>query len=467
MHINNSLKKCISIILLFTLLFSSSQNVVWAEPIAGAEEALKDWVDSALQNSEITEFYWSEDDQDYTAYFLNLPERELTTQGESGIRYDPDGGGFTLKYYDGTTNKTYECIIDVKLDGKSVLARQMFHDLDKYGNMIELYLETDENGNVKSYDNSDLSISVIMIDESGNPILFQSATKTFSEKNDYNKVDASDNTNFFVQALKTIISILFKPIEIALRLLEIILNAIILAIADGAFAILSSALGETATVDNIIFGEYANINFWKSPGGIIGITSGVVQDWFYVFQGIGLTLYMAMLLWVGIKILWNSSSDSKARYKIFFKDWIVGMVLLLLFPYAIKSVIEINEGLVASVRAAGGAATPNITLNTVDDEAIAYSFGTDGFIALIAPNITGEQLKQCPMLYIRYLAARQARIPLAFVYCIMIFQTYVIAFAYCKRAFMLSFLVTIFPLVAMAYILDKVRRRNYKNRSIW
>ena len=67
----------------------------------------------------------------------------------------------------------------------------------------------------------------------------------------------------------------------------------------------------------------------------------------------------------------------------------------------------------------------------------------------------------------RVLSQKLNKIILTVVYFILIGQTYVLLFAYYKRAFMIAFLITIFPLVAMSYAIDKLGDKKAQSFGIW
>ena len=71
------------------------------------------------------------------------------------------------------------------------------------------------------------------------------------------------------------------------------------------------------------------------------------------------------------------------------------------------------------------------------------------------------------MMRVRLYAQYKKKVILVAVYFILIGQLIVILFMYYKRAFMLAFLITLFPLVAMTYVLDKMGDKKAQSFEIW
>ena len=160
-----------------------------------------------------------------------------------------------------------------------------------------------------------------------------------------------------------------------------------------------------------------------------------------------------------------------------------------MFPYAMKYIILLNNSFVETIKPKN-----NVEAEYADKLAgksflnVCFSYGDDEFLNLLAGKETGEEITSSDitdmMLFTRYLAKekdlkkddlkfnnkdkennenaelgkKSSNIVLAAVYLILVGQMISILVMYYNRAFMLAFLITIFPLVAMTYVLDKLRR---------
>ena len=272
--------------------------------------------------------------------------------------------------------------------------------------------------------------------------------------------------------------------EIA-KLVEEILNEILLPLGDGLLYVVSRAVGEPVTIDRLIFNKVAkvDINFWErgTATSIKNIMSSVVSYWYNIFRKIAIVVYMIVLVGIGVTIMLNSTAQKKAQYKEALTSWVVGVAILFLFPYVMKYLVKLNNAVVGIMesRIAAGNSSINNTVNrdflkTSESDAYA-TFGKDEFVYLMigkdhynakTNEINLSKIKDS-MMKTRVLSQKLNKIILTVVYFILIGQTYVLLFAYYKRAFMIAFLITIFPLVAMSYAIDKLGDKKAQSFGIW
>ena len=241
--------------------------------------------------------------------------------------------------------------------------------------------------------------------------------------------------------------------------IESLLADLLLIVGDCVLGMGNSAVGEEVSLDRVIFGDIQklSVNFWKNKGStstVAGTMSQVVTYWYGVFRNIAVVVYLIVLVYVAIKILLSATGEAKAKYSTLIKEWIIGVGILFLFPYVMKYTVEINEALVQTVRevpkqiasASGG----KNDLVGAEMKEIAMAAGTDDFSTLLGTDgLMGVT---------RAMIVENGRVILVLIYYIMIAQMIIILCMYYKRAFMIGFLITIFPLVAMTYTIDKMRR---------
>lgn len=269
------------------------------------------------------------------------------------------------------------------------------------------------------------------------------------------------------------------------KLVEEILNEILLPLGDGLLYVVSRAVGEPVTIDRLIFNKVAkvDINFWErgTATSIKNIMSSVVSYWYNIFRKIAIVVYMIVLVGIGVTIMLNSTAQKKAQYKEALTSWVVGVAILFLFPYVMKYLVKLNNAVVGIMesRIAAGNSSINNTVNrdflkTSESDAYA-TFGKDEFVYLMigkdhynakTNEINLSKIKDS-MMKTRVLSQKLNKIILTVVYFILIGQTYVLLFAYYKRAFMIAFLITIFPLVAMSYAIDKLGDKKAQSFGIW
>lgn len=267
------------------------------------------------------------------------------------------------------------------------------------------------------------------------------------------------------------------------KFVEDIFNGIMLSFGDGVLYMLYAAVGEPVTIDSIIFNdiEKVDVNYWEkaSPSSVKEIMGNVVSYWYSIFRKIACVVYLITLAAIGVTIMFNSTADKKAKYKDALVSWVVGVAILFLFPYVMKYMVELNNAVVGLLRENFSVST---SVNTSDAsknikdigffEAFGY-FGKDGFVELMVGDGYKENGKINPdligdsMMKTRAIAQNTHQFIITIIYIILIGETIVLLFMYYKRAFMVAFLITIFPIVAMSYAIDKLGDRKAQSFGIW
>lgn len=268
-----------------------------------------------------------------------------------------------------------------------------------------------------------------------------------------------------------------------IKLVEDIFNGIMLPLGDGVLFMLYKAVGEPVTIDSIIFNdiEKVDVNYWEkaSPSSVKEIMSKVISYWYSIFRKVACVVYLITLAAIGVTIMFNSTADKKARYKDALVSWVVGVAILFLFPYVMKYMVELNNAVVGLLR--GNFANSN-TVNTSDAianikgvsliDGFKY-FGKDGFVELmlgdgcVENGKVNSDLIGDSMMKTRAIAQNTHQFVITIIYLILIGETIVLLFMYYKRAFMVAFLITIFPIVVMSYAIDKLGDRKAQSFGIW
>jgi len=236
-----------------------------------------------------------------------------------------------------------------------------------------------------------------------------------------------------------------------------IINDLLLWIADGINALINRIFdesGKKVTLYRVIFGEIEklSIDYWGASDSDadsdeeendiinsmidtppVASLKNVVSYWYGVLNGLAVSIYLAMLLYIGVRILLSSTGKANQKYKEMLKSWLVGIIILAFYPFVMKYVVILN----------------------------------DGFIDLIDqgdPEAEGETGDT--MLVVRNLAESQGNIALTVVYIIMLVQLIVLLGVYYKRVLMVAFLITIFPIIATLYIWEQANGKS-KSLSTW
>lgn len=264
--------------------------------------------------------------------------------------------------------------------------------------------------------------------------------------------------------------------------LATIVNGVLLGIADGIHFLVDEAMGEEGlTVYKVIFNKIdkLDIDFWgidsgssifgnsnnnsdlpenPDPEGILpadddpddkalvknpvrNVLKNIVSYWYNVLSGIGIAIYLVMLLYIGVRILLASTTSSAQKYKEMLTSWLVGVIILTLFPYAMKGIVIVNE-----------------TFIEILDESAETKLEENQTQTDPPPENLNDKASDDAMDLIREQAEKDTNIALSIVYIIMIGQLIVLLGVYYKRVFMMAFLITIFPVVATLYVWEKANK---------
>ncbi len=269
-----------------------------------------------------------------------------------------------------------------------------------------------------------------------------------------------------------------NPIGALSNLVEEILVELLLPLGDGVLYMVSSSVGEVVTTDSIIFNNVKklNINFWDkdSPTAIKGMMQSIVEKWYDVFFKIAVMVYVAVLVVAGIQVLLHSTAEKTAQYKEYLVSWVTGVAILCLFPFAMKYIVMLSETAVTAVSLTiNSTPSESRTPSILGDSARANEiFGEEEFLEAMlegvgsSSSISVEDIGDT-MLQTRMLVQQNKKLILLAIYFIMIGQMMVLLLMYYKRVFMLAFLITIFPLVAMTFAIDKMGDKKAQTFSIW
>lgn len=270
------------------------------------------------------------------------------------------------------------------------------------------------------------------------------------------------------------------------RLVEEVTVELLLPLGDGILYVITTSVGESVTMDRLVFNGVGkvNIDFWSGivPGSkdVKAVMAKVVHPWYNLFYKVAIIVYMVCLVIVGIQVLLNSTADKKAKYKEVMVSWVTGVVILTMFPFVMKYVVQINNAGIAAMYSylfPGKSMSEKYIpeLIRMDVSHAMKTFGTSYFVDYMVEeqliDVATKKLSSAKltdsMLMTRLRAQYNKKIALVGIYFIMLGQMIVLLFMYYKRAFMLAFLITIFPLVAMTYVIDRIGDKKAQSFGIW
>lgn len=254
--------------------------------------------------------------------------------------------------------------------------------------------------------------------------------------------------------------------------IEKVMSDFVLSIARVINWLVSWTVGENVTIDSIVFNEYsdARLEFFTTDihGNEVETSSNLIKDMrtpvaniYSIFRNLALIGYLAILIYIGIKMMLDSTTaQKKASYKETFLTWVTGLVILFFMPYYMKYVIALNDGFVTYIRENENIRSP---------EAIAAKPATidtdNGFIYTDFESAIGEGTDYMSSLY--SLANYHGRLGISIAYLVLSWQVIMLVVYYYKRAFIVALLIIIFPLIAFSFVWDKLNDGKSQALSAW
>lgn len=257
--------------------------------------------------------------------------------------------------------------------------------------------------------------------------------------------------------------------------IEKLIAYLLVVIGDGFRSVISAVMGvDNITIDMLLFNEYSNTrlsifgssrgteldkNAYLEQSGFLDSIDettgerkeGVITKYFLLFRNIALVVYLVMLLYMGVRILYSSTGTNRAKYKSMLSNWVIGIVILLFFPYAIKYTIVVNNAVVDYIDYV------KEETNVFDESSIPSIIGGISIQEAEAIGSANATLANDDiMMLMRNYAKGTGRIAYAIVYLMLIKELLTFVYIYFKRLLIVIFLIIIFPLVTISYAVDKI-----------
>ncbi len=160
-----------------------------------------------------------------------------------------------------------------------------------------------------------------------------------------------------------------------------------------------------------------------------------VASWYYVMRILASAILLVILIYVGIRMAISTIASDRAMYKKMLVDWVASIALIFVLQYIIIFTITANN---AIVKVIGASVNGQDLENTY--KAIA-SMGQKPFdLNAIAATI---------------------------IYCMLVWQTLGLVFAYFSRMLKTAFLIIIAPLITLTYSIDKMGDGKAQALNTW
>lgn len=266
---------------------------------------------------------------------------------------------------------------------------------------------------------------------------------------------------------------------------------LMLLIGDHLILLINAIVGEDVTITNLVYNNVnaVNPNFFDPSVSGAGVTSNIkpiISEWYNIFTGIAIAIYLLVLLTIGINVLLGSTSKGMDRAKTLLLDWAKGLFCIVVIPYIIKYAFLINEAVVDMLENPSEhdvGSTGTVTGNDEEQwsaEDIEFrspefvsqytgqvAFGSDDVTLSYAKKIPSYEQDLDLMRLMRAYAGLTKKFIYAVIWYILFGQLIVFIVQYYKRYFMIAFLIVTFPIICIFNSISIAQGRTAKDIGSW
>ena len=266
---------------------------------------------------------------------------------------------------------------------------------------------------------------------------------------------------------------------------------LMLLIGDHLILLINAIVGEDVTITNLIYNnvDAVNPNFFDVSTAGAGITSTIkpiISEWYNIFSGIAIAIYLLVLLAIGINVLLGSTSAGLGKAKSLLLDWAKGLFCIIFIPYVIKYAFLINEAVVDMLESPSEydvGSTGTVTGNDEEQwsaEDIEFrspefvskytgqvAFGSDDVTQSYAKKIPSYEQDLDLMRLMRAYTGLTKKFIYAVIWYILFGQLIVFIVQYYKRYFMIAFLIVTFPIICIFNSISIAQGKPAKDIGSW
>lgn len=161
--------------------------------------------------------------------------------------------------------------------------------------------------------------------------------------------------------------------------LEGLLVDVIIGFGTVFIDIVSGLVGANVklTIDNIIFNRYDDVVIDLTPLGgipIQGSNAGIFQNenvgaaikvLYNSLKNLSFVVYVIMLLYIGVKILYEIGGKNQKKYLKYLEYWVSGLIIFMLIPYCLPVIPATNNALVEVLESKAKKINANYTVDEV------------------------------------------------------------------------------------------------------
>lgn len=203
--------------------------------------------------------------------------------------------------------------------------------------------------------------------------------------------------------------------------------------------------------------DLLNINFIKPTREGIGLRATlrkVIIYWFRALRYLGLAGLLSVLIYLGIKIMFSTSTSKKADYKKIIVSWVVGILLMFIMPYIMSFVMTMGEYVTNLFGTDPSASVEVFVYDGGGHEGKStYSKFTTNLLGLVRFQIQNS--------------ASSKRLGYAILYVMLVILTIRFTIMYLKRLLNIAYLTMISPIIALMYPIDKTTRGGSQGFNSW
>ena len=192
--------------------------------------------------------------------------------------------------------------------------------------------------------------------------------------------------------------------------------------------------------------SYTNV-YGESTPSYASKLAPTISSWYKAFRNISVVGLLCVLVYLGIRILIETSAQGKAKYKESLLNWFIALCLVFAIHFIMAGTLMIIDKVTELLNNSLGDST--IYVDVIDGKT---SFKT---------NLTG---------YMRFLAQSNNwgdATAYTIIYVVFVIYTIMFTFTYLKRFLWMAFLTMIAPLVALTYPIDKAGDGKAQAFNMW
>ena len=175
-----------------------------------------------------------------------------------------------------------------------------------------------------------------------------------------------------------------------------------------------------------------------------------IATWYKAFRNISVVGLLCVLVYLGIRILIETSAQGKAKYQESLKNWFVALCLVFAIHFIMAGTLMIIDKVTELLKTSLGDSTIYVDVSTGVDSKVSFK-----------TNLTG---------YVRFLAQSRAwgdATAYTLIYAVLVIYTIMFTFTYFKRFLWMAFLTMIAPLVSLTYPIDKAGDGKAQAFNMW